>query len=60
MVVGKWYVQFAAIWHWYLLLCIYMILLLFWPIPSFLCFNLVSIGQLELSIIPAYPSLTCF
>ena len=23
--VGRWYVQHAAMWHWYLLLCIYMI-----------------------------------
>ena len=23
MIVGWWYVQLAAIWHWYLLLCIY-------------------------------------
>ena len=24
MIVGRWYVQLAAIWHWYLPLCIYM------------------------------------
>ena len=24
MKVGRWYVQLAAIWHWYLPLCIYI------------------------------------
>ena len=24
MIVGRWYVQLAAIWHWYLRLCIYI------------------------------------
>ena len=23
MIVGRWYVQLAAIWHWYLPLCVY-------------------------------------
>ena len=24
MIVGRWYVQLAAVWHWYLPLCIYI------------------------------------
>ena len=24
MIVGRWYVQLASIWHWYLPLCIYI------------------------------------
>ena len=24
MTVGRWYVQLAAVWHWYLPLCIYI------------------------------------
>ena len=30
MIVGRWYVQLAAIWHWYLPLCIYIIFILFY------------------------------
>ena len=48
MIVGRWYVQFAAIWHWYLPLCIYIIFLNFilrLSIPSFIFFfTLVSIN----------------
>ena len=29
MIVGRWYVQLAAVWHWYLPLCIYVNLFLF-------------------------------
>ena len=29
MIVGRWYVQLAALWHWYLLWCIYITVLNF-------------------------------
>ena len=61
--VGQWYVQHAAIWHWYLLLCIYIIFqnfLLLLSIP-FLYFLKSGIDKsTEWSTIPACPSLMCF
>ena len=62
MIVGRWYVQLAAIWHWYLPLCIYITFSNFicLSIPFFIFFfNLVSINQTEWSTIPACPSLMC-
>ena len=48
MIVGRWYVQLAAIWHWYLPLCIYIIFFKFYIVSvlSFFIFffNLVSIN----------------
>ena len=39
MIVGRWYVQLAAVWHWYLTLCIYIQkIILFLAIP-FLYFS---------------------
>ena len=38
MIVGRWYVQLAAIWHWYLPLCIYITFVLYCICP-FLFFN---------------------
>ena len=60
---GWWYVQLAAIWHWYLPLCIYITFfnfILCLSIP-FLYFSLtlVTINYTELSAIPACPSLMC-
>ena len=47
MIVGWWYVQLAAIWHWYLPLCIYITFILFYiaSVNSFfiIFFNLVLI-----------------
>ena len=69
MIVGRWYVQLPAIWHWYLPLTIYITFLNFvlhLSIPSSfssslktnkLFFNLVSINQTEWSTISACPSL---
>ena len=63
MIVGRWYVQLAAVWHWYLPLWIYVTFLNFMlclSIPLFLMiFNLVSINKTEWSTIPACPSLMC-
>ena len=66
MIVGGWYAQIAAIWHWYLPLCIYVMLFLFFIVafhPFFLSFffNLVLISEMETewSTIPACPSLMC-
>ena len=64
MIVGRWYVQLAAIWHWYLPLCIYItffnfILCLSIPFFYIYFFNLVTINQTEWSAIPACPSLMC-
>ena len=46
--VGRWYVQLAAIWHWYLPLCIYVTFFLFDIVSVhsfFICFfNLVSMN----------------
>ena len=60
MMVGRWYVQLAAIWHWYLPLCIYLSILyvknkknlsffLLVSAHSFCIFffNLVKINQTE-------------
>ena len=63
MIVGRWYVLLAAIQHWYLPLCIYIILFNFIlrlsiPFLNFF-FNLVLINQTEWSTIPACPSLMC-
>ena len=48
MIVGRWYVQLAAIWHWYLSWCIYITVfnfLLCLSIPFFIFFfNLVSMN----------------
>ena len=57
--------QHAAIWHWYLLLCIYTTFkkkLLLLSIPfSYLSFFKSGIDKLtEWSMIPACPSLMCF
>ena len=30
MIVGRWDVQLAAVWHWYLPLCIYITFILFY------------------------------
>ena len=43
MIVGRWYVQLAATWHWYLPLGIYMIFNLFIVSVHSFFFNLVSI-----------------
>ena len=61
MIVGRWYVQLSAIWHWYLPLSIYITFFNFVLcscIPFFiLFFNLVLINQMEWTIISACPSL---
>ena len=57
---GRWYVQLAAIGHWYLPLCIDITLLNFVsPFHFVSFFSLVSINQTEQSTIPACPSLMC-
>ena len=38
MIVGRWYAQLAAIWHWYLPLCIYI---------TFLKFYIVSVHSFK-------------
>ena len=66
-VVGRWYGQLAAIWHWYLpLIIMHKFILIFnffilcLSIPFFIFFfNLVSINLMEWSVIPACPSLMC-
>ena len=58
--VGRWSVQLAAIWHWYLLLCIYVMLFILFVNYYFYKRNLYSgINKLEWSTIPACPSLMC-
>ena len=58
--------QHAAIWHWYLLLCIYIIFLkklLLLSIPSFFFNTFLESGidkSMESSTIPVCPSLMCF
>ena len=65
MIVGRWYVQVAAIWHWHLRVCIYITffnirLCLSIPLCFLLFFfNLVSKNLTEWSTIPACPSLMC-
>ena len=42
MMVGRWYVQLAALWHWYLPLCIYITFfnfILYLSIPFFFLFS---------------------
>ena len=56
MIVGRWCVQLAAIWHWYLPLCIYKKYVF---LPYILFFNLVFINQIKWSTIPACPSFVC-
>ena len=49
MIVGRWYVQLAAIWHWYLPLCVYITLfyfILYLSIP-FLYFALTWYRQIR-------------
>ena len=62
MIVGRWYVQLAAIWHWYLPLCIYI---------TFFYFSIVSVHSFFIFLYPgtdqlarmvddtACPSLMC-
>ena len=62
MIAGQWYVQHAAIWHWYLPLCVYIFveIVLFLSIPFFIqLLNLKSINLMK-SMIPACPGPTCF
>ena len=60
MIVGRWYAQLAAVWHWYLPLCIYITVFNFIVYLSiFFFFNLVSINSMEWSVIPTCPSLMC-
>ena len=52
MIVGRWYVQLAAIWHWYLPLCIYITFLILYDVCPFLFiffrgFNLSGIDKLD-------------
>ena len=45
MIVGRWHAQLAAVWHWYLPLCIYITVFNFIVYLSiFFFFNLVSIN----------------
>ena len=55
MMFDSWYVQLAATMHWYLELCIFVIIRLFLFFHLFIDFslNLVSITHVELSKIPA-------
>ena len=65
MIVGRWYVQPAAIWHWYLPLCIYITFLKVYivSVHSFLSFffffNMISINLTAWSTIPACSILMC-
>ena len=55
--------QHAAIWHWYLLLSIYIIFLNFYCFRPFLFYTFKKSGidkSTEWSTIPACPSLMCF
>ena len=58
----RWYVQHAAIWHWYLLLRNYIFLLLLFLSISFYTFffKFCIDKSTEWSTIPACPSLMCF
>ena len=56
------YVSLAAIWHWYLSSCIYILIYhinCFCPFLSTLFLNLIWINYPEWSTIPACPSLMC-
>ena len=47
MIFGRWYLQLAAIWRWYLPLCIYIKIIKIYCVCPFLFiffFNLVSIN----------------
>ena len=59
MIVGRWHVQLAAIWHWNLPLCIYVNLFLFLSFLSipFYIFLEPGIDRLEWLTIPICPSL---
>ena len=62
MIVGRWDVQLAAIWHCYLPLCIYIFKFIFYFLlcPFFyIYFSKPGIDKLEWSTIPACPSLMC-
>ena len=64
MIVGRWYVQLAAIWHWYLSLCIYITFILFYivSVHSFFKYffvNLVLINETEGLTVPACLSFMC-
>ena len=39
MIVGRWYVQLAAVWHFYLPLCIYIFLFYIVSVHSFFFFS---------------------
>ena len=63
MIVGGWYVQTAAVWHWYLPSCIYMWLFLnmfyfnyLFPFLFVYFFNLVSINWTDSWTIPVCPN----
>ena len=47
MIVGRWYVQLAAIWHWYLSWCIYITVFNFMLCLSipFLYFSLILVSM---------------
>ena len=49
MIVGRWYVLLAAVWHWYLPLCIYLTFFnfVFYLSIPFLYFSLTSIDKLD-------------
>ena len=60
---GWWYVQHAAIWHWYLLLCIYITFEFFYCFCPFLFYTFKKSGidkSTEWFTIPVCPSLMCF
>ena len=61
MIVGRWYVRLAAVWHCYLPLCIYIYKkkILYCVSISILYFSKPDIDKLEWSTIPACPSLMC-
>ena len=47
MIVGRWYVQLAAIWHWYLPLCIYITFVLYCICPFLFSFFSPGIDKLD-------------
>ena len=61
--VGRWYVQHAAVWHWFvpLCICIFVFSSFVQPLKNNLkkIFNLVLINQTDWLMIPACPSLMC-
>ena len=61
--VGLWYVQLAAIWHWYLPLCIYISPPPPPPPPSLFIFffnQVLILNQTDWSTISECPSFVCF